>query len=59
MLKWFSNKNLRFYIIFIMTLVLSVPIVATIVNVYFGSNVDNAFKPIQEDRLKNLLYYLM
>lgn len=40
-----------------MTLVLSVPIVATIVNVYSGSNVDNAFKSMQEDRLKNLLYY--
>ena len=57
MLKWFSNKNLRFQIIFIMALVLSVPIVATIVNVYSGSNVDNAFKSMQEDRLKNLLYY--
>jgi two-component system, NtrC family, sensor histidine kinase HydH len=57
MLKKFLNKSLKFQILFIVAIVISVPIVVTAWNVLTPSNVSNTLKSMHEERLKNLLVY--
>jgi len=58
MRQWFLNKGLKFQIILIMGLIFIIPTVITIGNILMPSKVGNAIKSMQEERLKNLLYYL-
>lgn len=58
MLKWILNKGLRFQIILILLMVLSVPSAVVIWNVLVPSNMRTVVKGMQEDRLKNLLVYI-
>jgi two-component system, NtrC family, sensor histidine kinase HydH len=58
MLKWFLGKSLRFQIIFVLSLVLSVPATVTLWNVLIPSNVSNTVREIHEERLRGLLDYL-
>lgn len=58
MLKWILNKGLRFQIILILLMVLSVPSAVVIWNVLVPSNMRTVVKGMQEDRLKNLLIYI-
>lgn len=58
MLKWIFNKGLRFQIILILVIVLSVPAAVLLLSVLRTSNVDTAVKSMQEDRLKYLLQYI-
>jgi two-component system, NtrC family, sensor histidine kinase HydH len=58
MLKWILNKGLRFQIMLILLLVLSVPSAVLVWNVLVPSNMRTVVKGMQEDRLKNLLIYI-
>jgi two-component system, NtrC family, sensor histidine kinase HydH len=58
MLKRFLNKSLRFQIIFVISLVLSVPAAVTLWNILIPSNVSNTVREIHEERVKNLIDYL-
>lgn len=58
MLKWILNKGLRFQIILILVLVLSVPAAVLTWSVLVPSNMRTVVRTMQEDRLKNLLSYI-
>lgn len=58
MLKWILNKGLRFQIILILFMALSVPSAVLIWNILVPSNMRTAVKSMQEERLKNLLIYI-
>jgi signal transduction histidine kinase len=57
MLARFLNKSLKFQILFTIIIVISVPVVVTVLNVLVPSNVSNTIKSMHEERLINLLNY--
>lgn len=58
MLKWILNKGLRFQIILILVLSLSVPAAVLVWNVFIPSKVGTAAKKMQIDKLTNFLSYI-
>jgi two-component system, NtrC family, sensor histidine kinase HydH len=58
MLKWILNKGLRFQIILILTLVLTVPAAVVVWNVLVPSKMVTAVRTMQENKLNNLLAYI-
>lgn len=58
MLKWILNKGLRFQIILILLMALSIPSAVLVWNIIIPSNMRTAVKGMQEDRLRNLLTYI-
>lgn len=58
MIKWLLNKSLRFQIVFVIALVISVPTAVTIWNVVIPSKEINTLRGMQEERLKNIFGYL-
>ena len=57
-IKWIFNKSLRFQIILVLVLVLSVPAAFIIWNVLVPSHVGTAVRSMQEEKLKSLLVYI-
>ncbi|MGH4139575.1 hypothetical protein [Clostridium sp.] len=58
MLKWILNKGLRFQIILVLCLALSVPVAALIWNIAVPSNMSQAVRAMQKDKSRNLLEYV-
>lgn len=58
MLKWILNKGLKFQIILILVLALSVPAAVLVWNVFVPSKVETAAKRMQEEKLNTLLTYI-
>lgn len=58
MLKRFLNKSLRFQIIFVISLVLSLPAAVTLWNILIPSNVSNTVREMHEERLRSFIDYL-
>lgn len=58
MLKWILNKGLRFQIILVLCLALSVPTAVLVWNVAVPSNMSEAVRSMQKDKSKNLLEYV-
>lgn len=58
MLKWILNKGLRFQIILVLSLALSVPAAALVWNIIVPSKMGDAIRTMQEDKSRNLLEYI-
>jgi two-component system sensor histidine kinase HydH len=58
MLKWILNKGLKFQIILVLCLALSVPTVILVWNVLAPSKMSDAVREMQEVKSKNLLEYI-
>jgi two-component system sensor histidine kinase HydH len=58
MFKSFLNKSLKLQIIFVISLILTVPIAVAVWNIIMPFNITNTVKAMQEERMKNILYYL-
>ena len=58
MLKWILNKGLKFQIILVLFLALSVPVAFVVWNVLVPSKMSDAVRSMQEVKSKNLLEYI-
>lgn len=57
-MKWILNKGLKFQIILVLILALSVPAAVLLWNVLVPSKMSDAVRTMQEDKSKNLLQYI-
>lgn len=58
MLKWILNKGLKFQIILVLCLALSVPAAVLVWNILVPSKMSDAVRAMQEAKSKNLLVYI-
>jgi signal transduction histidine kinase len=57
-MKWILNKGLRFQLVLVLCLALSVPTAVLVWNVFLPSKISDAVKSMQEDKSRNLLEYI-
>lgn len=58
MLKWILNKDLKFQIVLVLFLALSVPTAVLIWNILVPARMSDAVRIMQEDKSRNLLNYI-
>lgn len=57
-MKWILNKGLRFQLILVLLLALSVPTGVLVLNVFLPSEISDGVRLMQEDKSKNFLEYI-